>query len=81
MGSSSTFTVGLLKALNALLGRELDTLQLAKDAIYVEREIIKERVGCQDQMWAAFGGMARIDFSSEKLLPKSKEPIRFCNDQ
>lgn len=66
MGSSSAFTVGLLNAMNYLQGRFSTKYQLAHDAIYVEQELIKETVGCQDQIAASFGGMNRIDFLKGK---------------
>jgi D-glycero-alpha-D-manno-heptose-7-phosphate kinase len=63
IGSSSSFTVGLLSALNALQHRYVDATELAEAAIHVEQSVLKESVGCQDQIWAAFGGMNRIAFS------------------
>ena len=65
LGSSSSFTVGLLHALYALKGIMASTKQLALDAIHIERDIIRENVGSQDQVLAAFGGFNRIDFSGE----------------
>lgn len=62
MGSSSTFTVGLLHALHALNGRMVTKRQLALDAIHVEQERLKENVGSQDQTAAAFGGFNKIEF-------------------
>lgn len=63
LGSSSSFTVGLLHALLALKGEIGSHEQLAKDAIYVEQELIKENVGCQDQILAAHGGFNLIEFA------------------
>ena len=65
LGSSSTFTVGLLHALYALKGRMVNKLTLALDAIHIEQERLKEAVGAQDQVLAAFGGFNRIDFSGD----------------
>lgn len=62
MGSSSTFTVGMLYALSALKGIMPTKRQLATDAIYIEQKIIKENVGSQDQILAAFGGFNLIEF-------------------
>ncbi len=62
IGSSSAFTVGLLHALYTLLGKEVGKSQLAKDAIHVEQDMIREVVGCQDQIACAFGGFNRISF-------------------
>ncbi|HPP88594.1 MAG TPA: kinase, partial [bacterium] len=68
LGSSSAFTVGLLKALYGLLGKIISKKQLALDAIYVEQEMIKESVGSQDQVAAAFGGFNKITFAGEHLI-------------
>ena len=65
IGSSSSFTVGLLNALHALRGEMLVPKELGKEAIHVEQEVIGEDVGCQDQIWAAFGGLNRIDFKRD----------------
>lgn len=65
LGSSSTFTVGLLHALYALKGMMPSKTQLAQDAIYIEQQRIRENVGSQDQVMAAVGGFNRIDFSEE----------------
>jgi D-glycero-alpha-D-manno-heptose-7-phosphate kinase len=62
LGSSSAFTVGLIHAIKALRGQYISKRELARDAIYVEQEIIKENVGSQDQASAAYGGFNRIDF-------------------
>ncbi len=62
LGSSSSFTVGLINALNALDGYMVSKDQLARDAIHVEQNIIKENVGSQDQVCAAFGGFNKVDF-------------------
>src|SRR5580700_5731064 len=45
MGSSSAFTVGLLHALCALLGRMTGKEQLARESIHIEQDILKEAVG------------------------------------
>jgi D-glycero-alpha-D-manno-heptose-7-phosphate kinase len=62
IGSSSAFTVGLLNALCALKGQIVTKRKLARDAIHVEQELIKENVGTQDQVATSFGGFNRIDF-------------------
>ncbi len=62
MGSSSAFTVGLLNALYALHGRAVGKSQLATESIHIEQEILKEMVGSQDQVCAAYGGLNRINF-------------------
>ena len=62
LGSSSTFTVGLIHALEALHGRMISKKDLAERAVYIEQEVLKETVGCQDQILAAFGGFNLIRF-------------------
>lgn len=62
LGSSSAFTVGLLNALTALSGRHVSRDDLATQALHVEQEIIREHVGSQDQICAAYGGFNRIEF-------------------
>ena len=62
MGSSSSFTVGLLKTLYAFNGRLITNEDLYKEAIHIEQDLIKENVGSQDQVWAATGGLNTIEF-------------------
>jgi D-glycero-alpha-D-manno-heptose-7-phosphate kinase len=65
LGSSSSFSVGLINALYALEGKMISKEDLAKSAIYIEQEIIKENVGSQDQISAAFGGFNKISFNKD----------------
>jgi D-glycero-alpha-D-manno-heptose-7-phosphate kinase len=65
IGSSSSFTVGLLQALYALKGQMVTKRQLAFDAIEIEQNIIRENVGSQDQTAAAFGGFNHIEFGGK----------------
>ena len=65
MGSSSSFTVGLLHALHALKGNMPSKSQLAKEAIHVEQENLGETVGSQDQVLAAYGGFNHISFPQD----------------
>jgi D-glycero-alpha-D-manno-heptose-7-phosphate kinase len=62
LGSSSTFTVGLLHALYGLQGRMPTKADLARTAIHIEQDLIHETVGCQDQVMAAYGGFNVIRF-------------------
>ncbi len=64
MGSSSTFTVGLLAALNAYLGMYQTPKMLANKAIHLEQNILKECVGVQDQIAASFGGFNHIQIDT-----------------
>ncbi len=79
LGSSSSFTVGLLHALSALEGRHITKRELAAQAIHVEQEVIREVVGSQDQVSAAHGGFNRIEFRPDEsfqvepiVLPKAR---------
>ena len=62
LGSSSSFTVGLVHALYASRGQMVRKESLARDAIHIEQNLIGEAVGSQDQISAAFGGFNRIEF-------------------
>ena len=62
LATSSAFTVGLLLGLYALGDRMRDKHALAQDAIHVEQEVLKETVGVQDQVAAAYGGFNHIHF-------------------
>lgn len=73
LGSSSTFTVGLLNALHALKNYMPTKRELAMEAIHVEQDLIGECVGSQDQTAAAFGGMNKISFNGSKDI--DVEPI------
>lgn len=68
LGSSSAFTVGLLNSLYALKGIMPTKAKLAEEAIYVEQEMCRENVGCQDQALAAYGGLNYIEFGGEEHL-------------
>ena len=65
LGSSSSFTVGLLNVLHAFRGEMVSAKELAREAIRIEQEVICEAVGSQDQVWAAYGGLNRISFSQD----------------
>lgn len=62
LGSSSSFTVGLLNALYKLQNKVVSKDILAKEALHVEQKLIGERVGSQDQIHAAHGGLNLIEF-------------------
>lgn len=62
IGSSSAFAVGLLTALHALNGLYLPPKELSRRAIHIEREVLAEAGGWQDQISSAFGGFNLIRF-------------------
>lgn len=65
LGTSSAFTVGLLLGLYALKNQMRDKHALAADAIHVEQDLLREAVGSQDQVSAAYGGFNRINFCTD----------------
>jgi D-glycero-alpha-D-manno-heptose-7-phosphate kinase len=71
LGSSSSFTVGLLNALHAFQGEAVGPQQLAEEACDLEHNRIGERVGYQDQYMAAFGGLRHVQFlPSEEVVSR-----------
>jgi D-glycero-alpha-D-manno-heptose-7-phosphate kinase len=73
LGSSSSFTVGLLHALHAYAERHASAEQLAREACEIEIERCGEPIGKQDQYAAAFGGLNFIEFEPNDSV--SVEPI------
>lgn len=84
LGSSSSFTVGLLHALHALKGEMVSRTQLAEEAVHVEQNMIGERVGCQDQYACAHGGLLHLQFSGDGVrvtpVPVSMERMNLLRD-
>jgi D-glycero-alpha-D-manno-heptose-7-phosphate kinase len=79
LGSSSAFTVGFLLALHALNGAMPGKKRLADEAIHIEKDRLKENVGCQDQILTAYGGFNLVEFEKEDsftvspvILPKDR---------
>lgn len=77
LGSSSTFTVGLLNVLSALKGRSFNKAGLALEAVHVEREILKENVGIQDQIATAYGGLNRTQIHQDGSFMVSPVQLPF----
>lgn len=73
LGTSSSFTVGLLHALHVLRGEFRSKMQLAREAIHVERDRCGDHVGSQDQVCAAFGGLNHIRFAPNDEI--AVEPV------
>lgn len=71
LGSSSSFTVGLLHALHAFEGRYVSARRLAREACEIEIDRVKEPIGKQDQTIAAHGGFQFIEF-----LPDGRVSVR-----
>ncbi len=85
VGSSSSFTVGLVHALAAMRGEIRTKRELAMEAIHVEQNMIGENVGSQDQVAAAFGGLNFVEFDAQnefrvKVVTAPKETITTLQD-
>lgn len=65
LGSSSTFTIGILNALHAYKGEHVSAETLAREACKIEIETVKEPIGKQDQYIAAYGGLQFIQFNKD----------------
>ena len=72
LGSSSSFTVGLLHTLHAYMGNDVAAEQLAREAIIIERERVGDPGGHQDQYAAAYGGFMRLDFTGDQTITVKK---------
>jgi D-glycero-alpha-D-manno-heptose-7-phosphate kinase len=79
MGSSSSFTVGLLHAFHGLQGRVIGKKQLAAESIHLEQDVLRETVGSQDQVCAAYGGLNRIHFLQNGDF--SVQPVTISHDR
>lgn len=65
LGSSSSCTVGMINALFAMQGRRATKMELAQLAIHIEQNMLRENVGSQDQVFAAFGGFNKVLFNPD----------------
>lgn len=75
LGSSSSFTVGLVNSLAAYAGSLVDKKSLANQAIHIERNILRENVGIQDQIAASYGGMNLIQIEKDGGFKVNPVPI------
>lgn len=75
LGSSSSFTVALLHALHSFKGEFLKPIELAYEAIYVERHKLNDNVGCQDQVLATLGGFNLVEFRKEDDIVIHRVPM------
>ena len=84
VGSSSSFTVGLLNCLYSLKKINVSKKQLSEKAIFIERELCKENVGFQDQIACSYGGLNLIKFRKNKFQKKQlklkKEVLKKLNE-
>lgn len=83
LGSSSSFCAGLIKAIFALKGEMLSKYALARETIRLERQILKEDGGIQDQIAAVYGGLNYIhinhngSFAVEPLVMPEERKTEF----
>ena len=78
LGSSSSYTVGLLTSLHAYMGKNIPTAHLAELACDIEIVKCKEPIGKQDQYAAAFGGLNLFEFTPDDSVNIS--PVLCSND-
>ena len=78
LGSSSSFTVGLLNALHTYKNEKVNAKDLAEEACYIEIELLKEPIGKQDQYAAAFGGIICLDI--DRLGSVKTIPLKLSED-
>ncbi|SBT16326.1 D-glycero-alpha-D-manno-heptose 7-phosphate kinase [Marinomonas gallaica] len=76
LGSSSAFTVGLINALRGVEGKISTAHHLGMEAIRIEQDVIQEKVGSQDQIWAAHGGTNFIEFQQNGRVDINKLIMR-----
>jgi len=84
VGSSSSFTVGFVNALKALRGELVEKNELAKLAIHLEQNVMKENVGVQDQILAAYGNFNKIELNQDdsfNVIPVTLNPERLISLQ
>jgi D-glycero-alpha-D-manno-heptose-7-phosphate kinase len=68
LGSSGTFTVGLLRALHAIKRHHVSAHQLATEACHLEIDLLQQPVGKQDQFIAAYGGLTCFEFHPDESV-------------
>ena len=73
LGSSSSFSVALMKGLHAYIGKKLSKREVAEAACRLEIELVKEPIGKQDQYAAAFGGFNVLQFNADETV--DVEPV------
>ena len=63
MGSSSSYTVGLINGLNAMLRRHISLKDLAEEACKIEIDLCGKPIGKQDQYAATYGGIIQLEIN------------------
>ena len=83
VGSSSSFVIGLLKIISYLQNKKISNTKLAADSIKIERNILKEKGGWQDQVIIANGGLKFIEFYKNNfsvIKPDIRKKIKNLSD-
>jgi len=70
LGTSSSFTVSLINSIFKFKRNNISKKELLKKSIFIERDYLKESVGCQDQTLAVHGGFNFIKFEKNKISVK-----------
>lgn len=78
LGGSSSYCVALSQAINSIQGKQISKKELAINSIKIERDILSESGGVQDQIWASYGGLNSIEIMSDsnffvKPIPVTSE--------
>jgi D-glycero-alpha-D-manno-heptose-7-phosphate kinase len=78
LGSSGSFTVGLMRALYALQREPVSNQEVAEEACHIEMNLLKGSGGKQDQYAAAYGGLICMDYQKSGTVEVSR--LKICND-
>tara|TARA_B100001287_G_scaffold269234_1_gene266467 strand:- start:8065 stop:9051 length:987 start_codon:yes stop_codon:yes gene_type:complete len=70
LGSSSSFTAGLINTINFYKNKRISKKNLAKQTIFMEQVLLKETVGLQDQIATSYGGLNHIEFKKNNFFVK-----------
>lgn len=78
LGSSSSFTTALLKALHVYKKNIVNAKELAEQACHIELDLLKEPIGKQDQFISAYGGITQFTFNKDGTVETS--PLRISEE-
>ncbi|MBI1935313.1 galactokinase [Candidatus Woesearchaeota archaeon] len=78
LGTSSSFLVGLLRAIHAHKREHITNHEIAEEACRIEINILKEPIGKQDQYMASFGGLKCLEFDSSGKVTVT--PLKIARD-
>jgi D-glycero-alpha-D-manno-heptose-7-phosphate kinase len=81
LGSSSSVTVGLLKAMYEYMGNSVSYEKLARDACEIEIDTLKKPIGIQDQYIASYGGFRFFEFTSKGVTVSVNFDGRLLNER